>query len=188
MKSQNTAYLKNSIALLILFFITLSAHGQNVACPEVAAVVQNEPKDLLNEPTMVLGEIKEDDYPYLLNISGLKKYSNIKYRGQPISFYKNRNYDLISNGKQMKLIATYGEDGNLIKGSLVKKNSHLPVFIRENLHTYWAGGWQMIGNKIFINDFDPLKTEYEVELQHDDKKRTVYFDYLGKSIKRLGHS
>ena len=179
MKSQKPVYLKNAAALLILFFIALSVNAQNVPCPEVA---------VQNEPTTVLETIGEDDYPHFLNISGLKRYSNIKYNGLEIVSNKVGNYTLVGNGKRMKLFAMYGADGNLINGSFIKKDSLIPVFIIEHLRAYRTEDWKMAGNKTFVIDFDPLKTEYEVELQRENENRTVFFDHAGKPIKRLAHS
>jgi hypothetical protein len=136
----------------------------------------------------LLGEVAESDYPYFLNLLSLQRYSNIEYRGLSVNFMKDRGYDLTSNGKNFKLYAKYGADGNLIKGSLIKKDSRLPLFIREHLPGYMVERWKMVSNKTFINDFDPLKTEYEVELQRDNKNRTVFFDHSGKRIEKLSRS
>jgi len=181
MKTQKNNYLKNSVALLVLFFIALSANGQKINCAEV-------PETDSNEPSSLLMEIKENDFEYFLNVMSLKKYSNIIYDGLVVECYKDRNYRLTSNGKNLKLEATYGEDGSLIKGKLIKKDTYLPVNIRKHLSGYMAQRWGMVSNKMFVHDFDPLKTEYEVKFQRDDKTQTVFFDHSGKRIKGLSGS
>ncbi len=174
--------LKNTASILIMsFFMALTVNAQEIVCPEVAEAFQNEPMSLLEE-------ITESDYPYFLNLLSLQKYSNIVYRGLSVDFRKDRGYALTGNGKSIKLYAKYGADGTLIKGSLIKKDSRLPLLIREHLPGFMLERWEMVSNKTFINDFDPLKTEYEVELQRDNKKRTVFFDHSGNRIKRLFRS
>ncbi|MGK7370435.1 MAG: hypothetical protein ACNS64_09485, partial [Candidatus Halalkalibacterium sp. M3_1C_030] len=70
----------------------------------------------------------------------------------------------------------------------IKIDAHLPFLIRKHLPAYSLDRWKMISNKTFFIDFNPLKTEYEVELLRDDEKLTLFFDYTGKRIKKLSKS
>ncbi|MDR8391171.1 hypothetical protein NC796_08485 [Aliifodinibius sp. S!AR15-10] len=168
------------LSIGILFLVVPSLNAQDCNCSEATAVVQGE-------PTSVLTGISESDYPYFLNIKGLKKYSNITYNGLPVGS-SNANYSLRSDGKGMKLSATYGEDGNLINGWYITKNRVIPRAIREFLTTENYIGWTMTDNKIVVHDFDALKTEYEVKLQKDNMKQTLFFDHSGTQIKKLSRT
>ena len=173
---------KNTVLLLVLsFFMVLTVNAQKIDCAKVPDTNPNELPSLLKN-------IGEADFSYFSNIRSLKKYSNIIYEGVSVDCFKNKRYKMTSSSKNAKLDVTYGNDGNLIKGRLVKIDSHLPFLIRKHLPAYSLDRWKMISNKTFIFDFNPMRTEYEVELLRDEEKMTLFFDYTGKQIKRLSRS
>lgn len=164
-----------SIAILLLTVISVKA--QDCECPEEAQINKTE-----------LTMIGLDDYVNFLSIEGLKKYSNINYQGLKYKSNKARAYNLSSYNHRISLDATYGRDGNLTKGMLVAKNYPLPKVIYDYLVTDNYKDWTMTSNKTIIHDFDALTTEYEVKIQRDKMKQTLFFDHLGNRITRLAQS
>lgn len=162
------------LSLGILFLTVFSVKAQDCKCPEVK---------LGNES--VLSVINVSDYANFLNIEGLKKYSNIKFEGFDSKADRLREYTLKNNGRNIRLYATYGKDGNLIKGRLVTKNARLPKVIQDYLVTDNYRGWTMTSNKTIVRDFNSKKTEYEVKIQKDKIKQTLLFDHFGNRITRL---
>lgn len=161
-----------AVACLAIFS---TVKGQSAACDETTTAVQNQ-------PAPELSVITEDDYPNLLTLTGLKKYSNVLY---PDNLKKNNEYQVKGYGKRASLYALYNKEGNLIEANYVVKNSRLPSAIYQNLVTGNYRGWTMINNKKTVRDFDSMKTEYEVEIQRDKIRQTLYFDYAGNPISRL---
>lgn len=162
-----------------LFFNVLLVNGQvgndkDCTCPEVAIFDQS-----------VLGLIGEEDYPYFLNISDLKKYSNVQYGG--LIGRSAKTYTINTRNKQINLHAKYAKNGKLIKGLLVTKNSPVPLVILLYLIDYHKD-WIMTSNKTFVHDFDTQKTEYEVKMEKDGKKQTLFFDHAGKPLKKLSRT
>lgn len=155
--------------------ILSTVKGQSAACHETTAAVQTQ-------PAPELSVITEDDYPNLVTLAGLKKYSNVL---DPDNFKKNNEYQVKGYGKRASLYALYSKDGNLIEANYVIKNSRLPFSIYQNLVTGNYKEWTMINNKKTVRDFDTMKTEYEVEMQKDKIRQTLYFDYAGNPISRL---
>lgn len=162
------------LSLGVLFLTALPVKAQDCECPEVA---------LGNES--VLTVIKVSDYANFLNVEGLKKYSNIKFSGYELYSPEAREYTLQNNGKNIRLFATYGKDGNLIKGKLVAKNTRLPKVIIDYLVTDNYRGWTMTSNKTIVRDFNAQKTEYEVIIQRDKMKQKLLFDHIGNRITKL---
>jgi hypothetical protein len=68
------------------------------------------------------------------------------------------------------------------------KNVPLPKTISANLATDDYKEWTMIGNKIVVHDFNTLRTEYEVKLQNDKMKQTLFFDHSGNRIKKISRT
>lgn len=130
--------------------------------------------------------IEEDDYPYFLNISDLKKYSTIKYAG--VLGTSIDSYTMKSSNKHVSLHATYAKDGKLINGLLVSKNTVLPQAILLYLISEGHKGWTMTNNKIFVHDFDAQRTEYEIKMKKDKNKQTLYLDHTGKPIQKLSRT
>lgn len=177
MKTNN--FLKKALSTGVICLSTLATvNGQAVNCQDVAI-------DTKKEPVSVLSVITEKDYPNFLNITGLKKYSNIKYNGSPVNFNSDNRYWLRSNGNSASLDAVYGRDGNLIRATYIKKNSTLPKAIYHQLASDAFKGWVMVGNKTIVRDFDAMRTEYEVEIQKGDMKQTLVFDNSSNRIMRL---
>ncbi|GAA5520866.1 hypothetical protein LQ318_03940 [Aliifodinibius salicampi] len=174
MKTINTL-LTITVCTGFLFLNSLIVNGQNCKCPDEVLVVYEE-------PAMPLVSITEKDYPNFLNISGLERYSNIKYLG---STKNSKSYTLKSKSNQVNLNATYAQDGKLIHGKLTVKNAPLPKIISRHLASDDYKNWIMKSNKTVIHDFDALKTEYEIKLQQDKKKQTLYFNHKGDQIKKL---
>lgn len=171
--------LKSTVSLLIMsFLLTLSVNAQKIDCAEFEGFDTNKLPTLLRS-------IGEEDFSNFLNVMSLKDHSNVIYEGLPLDCYKNRQFSLTGKGKNIELDATYGDDGNLIKGKLIKIDAHIPFLIRKHCSAYLHEGWEMISNKIFIIDFNPVKTEYEIELMREDEKLTLFFDHTGKQIRRL---
>ena len=160
------------LSLGLLFLTALSVNAQG-----------NQKSDVALDQKTVLKVIGVSDYANFLNIEGLDKYSNIKRKG-----YKNDSYVLRSKNKHIDLYATYGSDGNLIKGKLITKNSRLPLAVKSYLTTDSFKEWTMISNKVIVRDFDAKKTEYEVEVLRDGKKMKLYFDHTGNRITKLSRS
>lgn len=158
--------------------MALSLNAQDCTCPE----------ETVQESTTVLTMISENDYPNFLNINGLKKYSNIKYRGLIPGSDDIKSFSLKSTGKEFKLFATYREDGSLIKGTLTRKDSRLPKIIRDYLASDDYMDWTMIHNKTIVHDFNAQRTEYEVNLERDGMKQTLLFDHSGNRIRRFTES
>lgn len=174
--------LKIILSLGFLFFNVLLVNGQvandkDCTCSE----------ETISDPSALI-LIGEDDYPYFLNISDLKKYSNIKYAGIELPSSQVESYTLKSNNKQVTLLATYAKDGKLINGLMVSKNTVLPQAILVYLIDKDNKGWTMTSNKTFVYDFDAQRTEYEVKMKKDKNKRTVFFDHTGKPIKKLSRT
>lgn len=171
--------LKSTVSLLIIsLLMTLPVNAQKVDCAKVADSDSNKLPTLLRS-------IGEEDFSNFLNVMSLKKYSNIIYEGLSVDCYKGRQFNLTGKGKNIELDVTYGNNGNLIKGRLIKIDSHIPFLIRKHVSAYSLEGWKMISNKIYIIDFNPDKTEYEIELMRKDEKMTIFFDCNGRQIKRL---
>ena len=174
----------NSLKMLLvsgfLFTNVQLVNAQDCKCPEVA--INSE-----SEPSTVLVFLGENDYPNFLNISGLKKYSNVITDKSVDSFAEITYYRVESSNKNTKLFATYSADGKLITGYLTTKNIRLPravlVFLVQN-----HKDWTMTSNKSIVTDFDALRTEYEVKVKKDRNKKTLYFDYAGQPISRLARS
>lgn len=129
--------------------------------------------------------ITAEDYPNFLDISSLKKYSNIFYNGMNSDVERVREYRLAGHSKDTSVEALYGKDGKLITGKLVVKNSPLPGAINRYLVTDTYKDWTMVSNKIFVKDFDAMSTEYEVKMKKGKEKQTLYFDSAGNQITRL---
>lgn len=187
-QSKSMKLLNNILKILLgtgfLFFYTPLLNAQDCKCQEVITVQQIE-------PTSFLTEIGVNEYPYFKNISGLKKYSNIKYIGLDENSYPKADFFTIkSKNKDMNLKATYGKDGNLIDGRLTMENVPLPSTISTNLVADEYKGWTMTSNKIVVHDFDTLRTEYEVKLEQDkDKmKQTLFFDHSGNRIQKISRT
>jgi hypothetical protein len=162
------------LSLSILFLTALSVKAQDCNCPE----------EVLGNATK-LTVIGVNDYANFLHVKGLKKYSNINYIGLDSNTSEIRGYTLRNNGKHVILFATYGRDGDLIRGRLIAKNSPMPKVIRDYLVTDNYKDWTMTSNKILVRDFNAEKTEYEVKIQRDKMKQTLFFDHFGNRIKKL---
>lgn len=171
--------LKSTVSILIMsLFMALSVHAQKTDCAKVANFDTNKLPTLLRS-------IGEEDYSNFLNVMSLKNYSNIIYDGLSVDCYKNRQFSLTGKGKNIELDATYGDDGSLIEGRLIKIDAHIPFLIRKHCSAYLLEGWEMTSNKIFIIDFNPAKTEYEIDMMREDEKLTLFFDHTGRQIKNL---
>jgi len=166
------------LSIGILFLTVLPIMAQNCKCPEEA-----------QGDRTALTVIGVNDYANFLNIDGLKKYSNIVYEGLNLTSNEVMvGYTLNSHSKDRIIFATYDKDGNLIKGSLITKNSPLPKDIRDHLGTENYSGWTMTSNKIIVHDFSAQKTEYEVKIRQGKMKKTLFFDHLGNPMTRLTRS
>lgn len=181
MKSINKI-LKIILGTGFLFFYTPSLNAQDCKCQEVITVQEIE-------PTSQLTDIGVEEYPYFLNVTGLKKYSNIKYTGLDDNSYPKADFFTVkSKNNNMNLKATYGKNGNLIDGRLIKENVPLPKTIASKLVSDEYKGWTMASNKIVVHDFNVLRTEYEVKLQQDEMMQTVFFDHSGNQIKKISRT
>lgn len=183
MKTLTCNKLKSTVFVMIMLLIpVLSVNAQKIDCAKVTDTD-------INELPTLLKNIGENDFSSFSNIRSLKKYSNIIYDGLSVDCFKDRKYTLSSHSEKLKLDVTYGDDGSLINGTFIKFDAHLPFLIRRHLPAYSLDRWKMIKNKTFFIDFNPVKTEYEVELlRDDDEKLILFFDYTGKRIKRLTRS
>ncbi|MDZ7659660.1 hypothetical protein [Fodinibius sp.] len=167
------------LSMSFLFFNALLVQGQiainkDCTCPEVAIADQS-----------VLILIGADDYPNFLNISGLKKYSNINYDGLINLPLKEGTYTVKGSDNQVELLATYNiKDGSLISGHYITKNTPLPKVILVTLVEDHKG-WTMTRNKTIVHDFDAQRTEYQVKMRDGKNKQILYFDHSGKPIKKL---
>lgn len=153
--------------------ITLSTiNGQSVKCEETVAAIQNE-------PVSELSIITEQDYTNLLSLSGLKKYSNVRY---DININEKGEYKLDGKGKNASLYAVYDKDGNLIRASYITKNTLLPRTIYRHLATDNYLDWTMTSNKKVVTNFDASSTKYEVELKKGKVKQILNFDNAGNLL------
>lgn len=161
-----------SIGLLFALVIT-TAQAQDLkeACP--------------CETDYRISMITEEDYPNFLNISALKKYSNVIYRGLDSDPAKVHEYRLSGHAKNISIDAFYGKDGKLVTARLVKKNTPLPKIISQQLVSDAYKDWTMRSNKTFVKDFDAMSTEYEVKMKNGKNKLTLFFDSAGNQINRL---
>ncbi|MCW9708214.1 hypothetical protein [Fodinibius salsisoli] len=166
------------VSLSVLFLMALSLKAQDCRCPEEVVV----------EKTTVLTMIGENDYPNFLNISGLKKYSNIRYTGLAPGSAGAKTFTLKNTGKKFKLFATYREDGSLIKGIITSKDAPVPLTIRNYLAADDYKDWTMVHNKTVVRNFDAQRTEYEVDLERDGMKQRLFFDHSGNRIKKLSRA
>lgn len=158
--------------------MALPLNAQDCICPE----------ETVEEITTVLTTIGENDFPNFLNINGLKKYSNITYTGEDFNSPEAKTFTLKSSGKKYRLYATYGEDGNLIRGIFTTEDTYLPKVIRGYLATDDYKDWTMTNYKTIVRNFDVQRTEYEVKLERDDMKQRLFFDHSGNRIKRLSRA
>lgn len=165
-------------AMIMSLILVLNVNAQKIDCAKVA---DSDPNEL---PTL-LRSIEEEDFSNFLNIMNLKNYSNIIYEGLSVDCYKDKQFNITGRGYKIELDVKYGSDGSLIKGRLIKVDARIPFLIRKHVSAYRLEGWEMACNKIFIIDFNPVKTEYEVGLMRDNEKLTLFFDHTGKQIRRL---
>lgn len=167
------------LSTLFLFFNVQFARAQitnvnDCPCAEVA----------ISDQTLLM-LIGEDTYPDFLNISGLKKYSNINLEGIATFSPKIKTYTLTGSNRQATLSATYNnKDGNLITGHYVTKNTRLPKDILIMLVEDYKG-WTMTSNKTIVHDFDAQRTEYQVKIKNGKNKQTLYLNHAGKPIEKL---
>lgn len=150
-----------------------------------AVQAQNVKDPCTCESDSRISVITENDYQNFLDISALKKYSNVIYNGLYEDTDRIYEYRLAGNGKDTSINALYGKDGKLITARLVKKNTPLPNIINRYLVSDDFKDWTMVSNKTFVKDFDAISTEYEVKLKKGKEKRTLYFDSAGNPITRL---
>lgn len=170
-----TKVIISTAGFCLILLTTIKA--QELKCVETEASVQSKTANQLSV-------ITENDYPNLMTLSGLKKYSNIQY---DVKVNEKNEHRLDGIGKYSSLYAVYGKNGNLVKAEYITKNSRLPANIYKQLVEDNFKDWTMTGNKKIVLNFDPMRTEYEVTLKKDKMKQTLYFDNAGNRITRLAH-
>ncbi len=171
--------LKIILSTGLLFFNVLLVNGQVANNKDCTCL-----EDTISDQSVLLS-IGEDAYPNFLNISGLRKYSNINFDGLNSLSQKINIYTLKGSSKKAELRATYHKkDGRLINGHYITENTYLPKVILIAL-VEDRKGWTMTSNKTIVHDFDAQRTEYEVKMSKNNNKQTLYFDHSGKPIKKL---
>jgi len=171
--------LKIILSTGLLFFNVLLVNGQ-IANDQDCTCLEETISD-----QSVLLSIGEDAYPNFLNISSLRKYSNVNFDDVKDLSRNFNTYTLKGSSKKAELRATYHKkDGSLINGHYITENTYLPKVILIAL-VEDRKGWTMTSNKTIVHDFDAQRTEYEVKMRKENNKLTLYFDQSGKPIKKL---
>lgn len=104
-----------------------------------------------------------------------------------IAWYKyNRmlrpdHYVLTASGTNMSCRAVYDRRGKLISSETVAQNVKLPVNIMRFIVAEFPD-WKVTEDKSVVIDFNEATKYYEVVIEKDGSKQTLYFDYQGKTI------
>lgn len=177
-----------SIVAASLLLIDREATAQSVETVEIVTPIE-QTVDCSNISQANIGSINtivEDDYPFLRNLDCLTNGDFHKKRGWNL---KLRNvsrsadiYDLRGNGHNINVKATYDSDGNLIEALLTKKDTTIPLAIRQFIASGEFEGWTMTGNEKVVKDFDPYQTEYNVILSNGDEEQILHFKDEGNRL------
>jgi hypothetical protein len=176
------------IAAVSFLLIDREATAQSVETVEIVTAIE-QTVDCSNISQANVGSINtivEDDYPFLRNLDCLTNGDFHKKRGWNL---KLRNvsgsadsYVLSGSGHNINVKATYDRDGNLIEGLLTKKNTTIPLAIRQFIASGEFEGWTMTGNEKVVKDFDPYQTEYNVTLSNGNKEKILSFKDQGNRL------
>lgn len=173
---KTTHYLFILMMAVILSFTALNkSAAQDIVLPEIT----------IEEEFVPLTIITVNEYPSLMHISGLQKFTNITYRGSEINLREAQNYRLQAENERIYVRAYYRNDGSLRKAKLVSTDTRIPQNIRQYLVTEPFHGWTMRGNRMIVRNFDEALTQYEVTMQNGGMYQTLYFDAAGNPIRRL---
>lgn len=140
---------------------------------------------------------KPADASLSINESNLYCFQNLQCMKDEKPF-KNSNLDDVKlnqgtekyviegKSKNEELYAEYnGNNGNLIKATVIQRNIILPKNIMVELSTGEYSDWKMVGNKRIIKNFVKDSIVYEVMMMKDGELRTEYFDSNGMTKDQL---
>lgn len=155
---------------------------QTVDCSDINQI------DIHTEP---VNTIVEEDYPYLRNLECLKNDDFLKQRGwnwqlRNVNPRNPSHFKLSGSGPNINVQATYDAEGNLVESLIRKKDTAIPLAIRQFIYSGEFEGWAMTGNEKLVKDFDPYQTEYIVTLSNGDEEQILTFKDEGNRILYAG--
>ncbi len=133
--------------------------------------------------------ITESDYSCLQNLDCIKDTHFLSLRRWNISF-TNENvsnvskYMLKGQAENEEIRAIYDSDGSLIEAEHIRKNTRLPLAVRNQISQPEFSGWKMTSNQVIVKDFDPKNTTYIVQLEKSQHDQEIHFNHDGEMIYR----
>ena len=122
-------------------------------------------------PSRVSGAIKSDFASCSDNITWYKYNRTLR----------SDHYVLTATGTNSSCRAVYDSRGKLISSETVAHNVKLPVDIMRFIATEFPD-WKVTEDKSVVTDFNEATKYYEVVIEKDGSKQTLYFDYQGNKI------
>ncbi len=170
-----------SYLFILMMAVLLSFAAFNKSAAQIIVL----PEITIEEEYYPLSVITVNEYPSLMHLRGLQKYTNLTYHGVPIDLRESNNYRLEGENEKVFVRAIYRDDGSLRNARLITKDTRLPLSVHQYLVSEPYQGWIMTGNRMIVRNFDEASTQYEVTMQNGDELRTLYFDAAGNPIRRL---
>lgn len=122
-------------------------------------------------PSTVSGAIKSDFASCRDNITWYKYNRTLK----------PDHYVLTATGTNSSCRAVYDSRGELVSSETVAHNVKLPVDIMRFIMTEFPD-WRVTEDKSIVTDLSEATKYYEVIIEKDGSKQTLYFDFQGNTI------
>jgi hypothetical protein len=152
----------------------------------ISNIVYAQKKELNpnNIPSTVMNAIKTDFPTWNIDKTKWYAYDASTLDWAPIEG-EFSSYIVQARGNNYTVMAVYDETGKLRYSKAILKNIVLPTSITEKLATDDAyQGWRVTGDQEIIRNFKEDRKTYKVTLAKDGKKKSVYFDRMGKEMKK----
>lgn len=90
-------------------------------------------------------------------------------------------YVATSSGRNLTCRAVYDARGNLISSKTIAENVKLPAELTRFIYTEYPG-WTITKDKSIVTDFDETTRHYEVIIEKNGSKQTLYFNTEGEEM------
>lgn len=91
-------------------------------------------------------------------------------------------YIATHKGENFNTRAVYNRKGKLLKANTTINNMTLPAMISNKVTADYPE-WEIIGNTIFIRNFDENKRYYVVQIQNNNRKQNLKYDVAGNKLR-----
>jgi|GEM_PF-3474085 len=162
-KFSKTKYWRLCISVAVTFFMFLFA--TSILNAQQTKVTK---KDV---PAQVISAVEQNYLPCKDQIQWF-----ISSEADQIDYYVAK-----ASGKNISCEAVYDRNGKLMHSETIMTDVRMPTSVMATIQEEYPD-WKVSNNKMVVRDFDDNKKHFEVVINRDGKKQTLYYDNLGKNI------